>query len=370
MTVLNSTALEHRADLRRAAGGRAAGDPLPPYVLRGLNQHSIGLHWLRGTVPQEREEDLCIYISEVFQKSEPVAQEWGRWRYDRSINFEPLGVTVYFDSTPDRGRNIHAGRCCLDVPGSAIDILSPDDQRQFIRELILRFHFRASRFDIAFDDYKRRVEVSDVYDCYQEGAVVGFRRADRYIGQKSPGKKGKINDGLTFGVRGSSGSGKYMRIYDKGLESEGRENFIRWELELTGRCAFEVCSKVLLCPDVPSYGGLLGAVIAGIIDFRVRAKGTGQKKNASRRERMEWWSRIVDVLGGDEIRVRGKVPEATIERTATWVRRQVSGSLAAVRKALGEEQFDDWLEAVLYLGETKMSSRHRGAVNHYKARAG
>ena len=169
---------------------------------------------------------------------------------------------------------------------------------------------------------------------------------------------------------GSSGSGKYMRIYDKGLESEGREDFIRWELELSGKCAAEVCSKVLKCPDVASYGGLLGAVIAGVIDFRVRAKGRGQREHASRRERMQWWAGVVEVLGGDEIKVRGKVPEATIERTASWMHRQVSGSLAAVRMALGEEEFDRWLQTMLYLGEMKMSHRHIGAVNHYRARAG
>ncbi len=56
-----------------------------------------------------------------------------RWRYDRSIDFEPLGINVYFNSTPDRGRSIHAGRCCLDVPGGAIDLLSPEDQRWFMR---------------------------------------------------------------------------------------------------------------------------------------------------------------------------------------------------------------------------------------------
>ncbi len=370
MTILNGTALEHQADLKGAAGGRAAGAPNPPYVSRGLNPHSIGLHWLRGTVAQERKDDLCSFIAEVFSDSEPVSQEWGRWRYDRGVRFEPLGIALYYDSTPDRGRNIHAGRCCLDIPGSAIDLLPPDGQRELVQELMLRFHLRASRFDIAFDDYKRNIEVSALFEHYQEGAVVGFRRVDRYIGQKTPGKKGKINDGITFGVRGSSGSGKYLRIYDKGLESEGKENCIRWELELTGSCAFEVCSKVLMCQNVAAYGGLLGAVMAGIIDFRVRACGAGQKKNASRRERMDWWARMVEILGGEEIRVRGKVPEATIERTASWVRRQVSGSLAAVRQALGPEEFDEWLEAVLYLGEMKMSHRHVGAVNHYKARAG
>ena len=171
-------------------------------IIRGLNRHSIGLHWLRGTVPQHKKEDLCCFVSEFFHHAEPVLKEWGRWRYDRSIEFEPLGVTIYFDSTPDRGRNIHAGRCCLDVPGSAIDLLSPEDQRQFIRLLMVKFHFRASRFDIAFDDYKKRIAVAQVYEYYQQGAVVGFRRADRYVGQKTPGKKGKINDGLTSGVRG------------------------------------------------------------------------------------------------------------------------------------------------------------------------
>jgi len=85
---------------------------------------------------------------------------------------------------------------------------------------------------------------------------------------------------------------------------------------------------------------------------------------------MEWWAGIVEVLGGNEIRVREKVPEATIERTASWMHRQVSGSLAAVRQALGEEGFYNWLETLLYLGEMKMSHRHIGAVNHYRARAG
>lgn len=95
-------------------------------------------------------------------------------------------------------------------------------------------------------------------------------------------------DTLYFGGRGKNGGGKYLRIYNKTLESKGVVDSVHWECECSKKKAQHAFFKLSQC----AFASLLVGLIGGCIDFVER-----KDKNLGRATRFEWWQSIVDLLG-------------------------------------------------------------------------
>lgn len=312
----------------------------------GLKQGELGMHWIRGSVLEKEKawliKSLCLLFGNDYEY-----REFGCWGYfDRRYEW-PYGVKLLFHSTKS-GSEITKGRISFEVPGKAMELLEYWDIGTFCCNL--RSHgFQSSRMDIYYDDYERVIAPHEICEeVFQSGDsnhdkpvkedFTGFRIIDPHY----PSKKGVgvIQDEVDFGRRGSSGSDKYLRIYDKELESKGRIKAIRYEEELCGDKAMAAFDMIVDAfgpdSDIEKMCSVIGQIIGGCIDFLYRTKRAGDK-NLSRLNRYPFYQKIRDGIGA------AKLPEKkivrTIEKTLEWFNRQVVGPMQMCCKAIGREEF-------------------------------
>jgi hypothetical protein len=332
---------------------------------------SVGVHWLRGTVMETDQswlvETFCRLFGEEFDEL-----EHGFWGYDRHVRW-PSGAMVLYHSTAT-GLELMKGRIALEIPGRALEALDAWDI--LMLAVNLRAHqFKCTRIDLYFDDSERIITPGKLYETVYEPSLFDKPiRADftgfQVIKQIREGHKsrGITHDEVAFGRRGAVGCGKYMRAYDKRLESEGKNPAIRYELELSddkAEQAFWAIVQTCSADWRPAKtASVIGAMIGGSIDFKIRTGRTGDK-NLCRLKRHEWWQRIIDKIG--RAKLDGKKHEKTVEKARTWVSKQCAGTLQMLHGALGAEVFLPFIVEVCTSGD-RLRGEHLNAIAEYRRR--
>jgi len=327
----------------------------------------VGPHWLRGSVPMEYREQvvhlLCLYFGKDFEK-----KSYGRWMYDRSYEWA-FGVSLFYHSDEGKANNTK-DKITIDIPGSALDSLTIWVITLLIEELN-KLKFGVSRMDIYFDDYERIVTPAqiarDVYRIDPDTREVlradfsGYRRADRITAMN----KGKVcKDMITFGRRGNSGSGRYFRIYDKELESDGENKAVRYELELSGDRAKAAFATLVACgKDEIAVAKCMGNFIGGSIDFLKRHEKP-QEKNLERFDRWQWWDTILEKIGQAKLRVY-REPK-TMAKAVEYIDRQTTATLQMIKRTYGPEMFTNWLESLVD-GPSRLKREHLRAIADHQA---
>jgi len=308
-------------------------------------QGNVGIHWLRGSILGIEmawlKNVLCLLFGDDYE-----LKEYGFWGYDRHYKW-PCGVMLLFCST-EAGFDRMYGRISFQVPGKALEMLESWDIGMFCCNLD-KHGFQATRIDFFYDDNDRIITPSELYaEVFQPGFSGDDKpvKADftgfRIIEPRFKFKKGVgiVHDELTFGKRGSLGSEKYLRIYDKEMESEGQNEAIRYELELCDDKAKTAFNGIVHAFDPESESekmlSVIGQTIGGCIDFLWRTDRVGDK-NLNRLERYTFWQKIIDGIGSAKL--IGKKIVRTVEKAKNWLDRQVVGSMQMLRKALGPKEF-------------------------------
>jgi hypothetical protein len=122
-------------------------------------------------------------------------------------------------------------------------------------------------------------------------------------------------DAANFGRRGKDGSGRYVRFYDKTLESNYTRDCIRAEVENSGERAHEWFTKLCSCKDLAAFETMMGEIVCGAIDF---ADKEGAHKHRDRFQRLAWWAAIVEKVGAAKLTVLRAKP--AIQRTMEWAK--------------------------------------------------
>ena len=339
----------------------------PRPVLRGVHSQTqvneVGVHWLRISF-------LLLYLDKVrsycnFYFGESTKDGYGLWSYDTRYSW-PNGASLNFDSEPARCEKVHKGKVTLDVPGGALDAITQVDLHLFLLSL-RQFRPSCTRLDVFFDDYNRVVTPDGLKRLVKKKDFSGFkygqtkqRHGHRKHGPEK-GSWGLIHDEVDFGIRGKSGGGKYMRCYDKELESDGEKDCVRWEVEFSKERAHKVFDKLSQVTSVDAFATLCGALIAGSIIF-VRRNG---EKNIGRLDVYPFWKQIIDLLGVVVVRVPEK--KTNISGKCQWVYKQVSPTLASLRGTfVNDSYFLSWLFDVLDEGKIRMSQRQENFSEEHK----
>ena len=330
----------------------------PRSVLRGVNSQKnsqVGVHWLRISIPRQYLEQLRSYVDLFFGKS--GSDGYGLWSYDTRWHW-PCGASLNYDRDIERSDSVHQGKATLDCPGGCLDELASDDLHTFMVGLAY-FQPTCSRIDVFFDDFTRLVTPSDLHEIIKRKDYTGFKITS--IKQSFSGET-MIRDEVDFGLRGQNGSGKYLRVYDKELESDGEKDCIRYEVEFTKEKAKEVFIKMLQTEgNLQGFATLCGALVGGAVCF-VRRTG---EKNIDRLELHEFWQIIIDMIGNMSIRVRRE--NTDLGDMVKWVDLQISPTLACIRKTYDDdEDFLDWFFNLLSSGEERLSGKHENILSRYK----
>jgi len=322
----------------------------PRNVIRGLDsrvRNEVGIHWLRISVPRQYLSRLLCVIELAFGKS--CRDNFGLWSYDSRYRWEN-GASLNFDAEIDRSEFVHRGKVTLDIPGGALDRIA--DLQFFMHEL-LQFRPVCTRIDVFFDDYQRTITPNELNKIAEKKDFSGFVMVHHKTSRVAIAKENAtklVYDELSFGRRGQNGCGKYLRVYDKNLESEGKKNCIRYEVEFTKERANLVFYKLCETGSIDAFATLCGALVAGSVKF-VHRNGD---KNIGRLKVYNFWQKILDFLGKVVIRVPSK--EKDIAGKYRFIRRQVTPTLALLREVFIDDiDFFNWLNDAIGEGELRMS---------------
>jgi len=293
---------------------------------------------------------------------------WGRWFYDRQLQWDD-GPALLYHSDAERAERT-AGRVCLDVSGSVFDHMGQWAGLQFIRGL-LQFDFQPSRVDGYIDDMTRIITPSRIAAKVLAYDLDSGRQTRRdYAGFKTASQQYELSKGgwltadvLSFGRRGKKGSGRYLRIYDKDLESNGENQAIRYELETSDFKAQTWFRLLVRAKDEAELSQIIGGAVVGSIDF-IKRSDKPDEKNLARIERYEFWQRILDAVD-KAIKLATGQPDTQIERAALHVQKNVTPTLVMLRRAVGEQ---DFFEFLLDLCDRKdrLSIRHQNAIKAWQ----
>ena len=356
--------MDSKATDRQATGSRLRVSPggvaeqTPGLYYRGeidKPAFTVSLGWVQGTCPDSERGRLLEWLGYWFG----AWSERSKGLYGYLCGKEFVGGAIVLHGLHGERRE-----CCLVVPQSAMEAWSLEDVSEFLCGLAA-FNFRCSRLDTSIDDNLRSVSLDQVRESIASGELVGFRKVTDYREQRVlAGGRGVelTGDGLGFGSRGSSGSGRYVRIYDKRLESKGKRDCIRWEAEYSGQKAMTVYLLLLEVSDVDNQNDLrlrLAQLVTGALSFRAAAAGEGQRQHASRREDSAWWAEFKRATSEGIVIPSMPTKPATIERRQVWVKAAVGKSLAMLRLYMGEPSFDEFIRRSADDAESSLTGLER-----------
>ena len=358
---------EPRPATASSTGPSDADVAAPRSVIRGAKcQVVVALGWLRGSIPPNALWPLRDLLTEWFGEPEPA--DHGAMFRSAMLIF-PLGPRLMFDP-PSEDPTARRSRPVVEIQGGVLDEMGVAKVFKLCEALNL-LHFRPSRMDCSFDDHKKRILPFDVFKLADRGDVSHFRRENcgHIYGAEWNGKRGET---ATFGKRGNHGSGAYGRYYRKDVESKGKIDAYRWEVEYADQKAVAAWDALMHALTVDAFVRTLGALVAGAFDFPIR---TGEK-HTRRLERHDFWRETLVELQ-NAVYITVKRVKTTIDKKAVWIRDSVAGSLKAVKIAFGAVWMDgkmpsmafyDWLRQKLE--DAELTKPNRLAVKEFYAKLG
>ncbi|MEL7510361.1 MAG: replication initiation factor domain-containing protein [Cyanobacteria bacterium J06554_1] len=247
--------------------------------------------------------------------------------------------------------------CLIDIPGKSLARISTQAQADFFLELVY-LEFNCTRIDIKADDYSKTITPFLAMRASQAGNKTGFRRFSYHQDDRGAG---------TFyaGLRGRNGGGKFIRIYDKHIESDGEIDAVRIELEASSTKAVDIFCD-LTTVSISHWPNLIRGIFKAALSFKDRQ----QQKKACRAPMLSWWGWFVD--GSVVFSFSSVVKECVFEKTKRWMRNQVVASLAML--VCGEtgdfflrDSTQMWatIYPLIIEGLDHMGERHRNSVKQY-----
>jgi hypothetical protein len=350
----------------------------PPTVIRGRDSQKgptgVGLHWFRGSFPTGRWSTVFTYLTELF--GEPEHSDFALWHYDACMTW-PNGTRVRYHTQENR-YHLTGGRFALECPGEVLAAMEPLRLIDFLEKWAYEFAISISRLDERMLDYEWVISplelaslVTGVNPKTKEVTKRDFTGFEVYD-ENFPRDSVQLTMAeVTFGRRGSLGSGSYLRFYDKELESKGDIPAACWELESSGDKARTRFQDILTAvkwaratheDPVAAMATTIGQHIGGCIDFIHRDQGD---KNLARCPRWDFWSIILDKLGGRLTWVT-ETAKKTVERAKSYVFRQVVPTLQMLKEALTPDRFWEWIEKECVDGVDRLRAVHRRAIAEYQ----
>ena len=311
----------------------------------GGEQLCLCVDWLSATLHPSSEmpvDVLQVHLAtSLALECEPadwVETERGYFGYEKGM-VGPGGARIWWDA-PGRD-DIH-----VSLPGQACGIVGQKRMVSFLK-YALGHGGKASRCDTAMDDYQRVVSPCQVLGAIQGPNVV--THAKKVLTQQGGVVGSRELTGATVYL-GAPGSRQRLRVYDKGLESGGEMDCIRWELESRDEAA-ETMAVALAYQD---WGQVMASRLVGFVDFRV----ADSHSEVEKRERLPWFQSLVGLVG----KASAYLPKVarTVEQVVEWIDHAIGPSLAVAMKFWRGDLAP--LSKILSSGENRFKPRHRAML--------
>ena len=264
------------------------------------------------------------------------------------------GIRVYW-AEPGGGK---PGQLLLVVPAKPIRSMSQKENAVFLQCLMEDYKGEFTRFDIALDDFGKRLDFDAVSEAIWEQNYFDFKK----FRDISSGSLGSDERGRTI-YMGSTTSPKFLRFYNKSVESGGETDSYRLELVLKADHAKIVgsawCQMLLEPEDVVSRW--LSSLVIGAVDFRKKID-----KNRDRCPVLSWWSDFCAAVNASGIKIVLPKKQNCLVRTMDVLEFQYAPTIAIIAEVLGAA-FEPYIEQLLQSGKDRMSSRHRAIIGLARA---
>ena len=295
----------------------------------------MGIDGLRLVFPLDKLEQVRSVLCNVFGPAAPRRAGTKGYHYGESFDCGAVLAWGPVSDTP------HAG-VCVEFKGKAATNLGQDGLVRLALELS-DYGAECRRIDVRADFFAADGRPPGLIDAVAASCVRGEHRGARkwnpatyYDGELLIGK------GVYMGVRGRNGSGRYLRVYDKGLETGEAPagEWERWEVEFSADPAAQVFRDWLAAAERayedreghwPELPGLVAPMLAerafGAVDFRE----VGER--LSRAERVGWWAAFLGAL--EPVASLGKRFVTTLEGFAAHAKRTIVPQLKAFATSIG-----------------------------------
>ena len=320
---------------------------------------SVRVDWLQGTIRFRTLEQLHEVISfiEGYTKEKYVMQpERGRFLGKQWHNSAQgiEGCLILYNLPSQESDEI--GHAFISFTATILAGIDVRDVWRIAFGLVNCWSFKATRFDIAIDDFSRAITYEMIDAALGAGNFTGFRKS---TSRRNRNSKGKF-DGFThtFGGRGSNWMG---RFYDKDAESKGRIKSHRLE----GEAHDELAQKMLadwLKLEPEEFEETSPVVLAGMVIGRIEFVHRTTDKNISRAKPLDWWQAFKNRVGAS-IRHSIETVATSYERKRKWIERQVSVTLAMFKKVMGNGAFKQYLSGLLADGQERFTSYNEAFID-------
>lgn len=246
------------------------------------------------------------------------------------------------------------GRLLIQLNGKSLHPLNFLERTDIVHTLLEESDSRITRIDMALDDYQRTITFEQLHEVQDKDNYSGFSTCGI-----SASKKRGCARGNTY-YFGSRNSGNFLRIYDKAVETNGEIDAIRLELESKQGRAEQVGKMIqTIGYNEQQLKQLFLDLITGCVNFIERRTDT---TNLDRMKRLDWWQQFLDFVAAVPLKFSLPKPERTLDKTRTWMNRQVCTSLAMIREVYGERQFQQFIRQLLSDGFHRFTTYHKAVV--------
>lgn len=330
-------------------------------VSSGLNKNNelvidLTLDWLSFTykspkapsdskIPYNHFADFCREFPEFdsYIKSDGVTLARQRGWYDTVLQFTD-NVRINYCSDRDSCNSNHLG-VNVEIPSHGLSTIFSlfgyhEDQVVDFFNLLRNRHCKASRLDLAFDDYTKTFMPIDFCRFWTDGMISTKYRMANLIMSSSL-------DGGTFYL-GDRSSGKMLRIYDKDYESKGQIKSVRYEVELHSDYANDMLIYIAEGNDI-SFSSYIPNFFRVITREGVRhLSGHSLPRTLTSVRSMcptdPRWTDFLDKMHVLRRVEKVKVPHAPRSVSSLSLKRwinNIAGSLHAFSDLVGEHVFSD-----------------------------
>jgi len=234
----------------------------------------------------------------------------GMWGYHRVMQ-GPGGARLLFDA-PGRD-DFH-----ISFPGKACDLISESSMRSWLNFALVH-HGKPTRCDINIDDWDRVVSPGDVLVALQGRDAV--THAKRCLMQRGSDVGSPETTGHTVYL-GQPSSRQRLRVYDKGLESDGEIDAVRWELQARDEPAQTLVAKLA----TQDWADTITRRLVAFVDF----KDAASSSHVELRDRLPWYERLVR----GAVKASAYLPKLpkTVDQLIDWFDRQIGTTLAVAMR--------------------------------------
>ena len=277
----------------------------------------LGIDWLSVTLPEEHEPELRARVWSA--ELAPPERQNGRHGFETELRY-PSGTTI--------SAGHPSGRCMLNVPGGACSWHGSAWLCETAAYLLdLAEDVRFTRVDIRRDQVgDRQTLIDDVIGACERGELRFVRGFKKFV-ERDADTQALLGHGVYLG---STKSKRFVRCYDKGLETKLQPAgvWVRFEAQLREEFADQAVRG--FCRGGGAWLVSAFHILASVADFVPAPRGSSA--HWDRYPRSKFWS---EFRGGDcNVRGSGKRRHPDVVSHLFWLYQSL-GQLQAACDELG-----------------------------------